>query len=100
MPYCVISAMGYLLSQNIDFQNAWQFWVLKSKPIDFHWFKNGPDILLLIVIIIFVLTGMLQIIGSYFRSNVETRRSKLAMLVLTSVIVEEVIVPTLMLDNW
>ena len=81
MPYYVVSSIGYLFSFKFDFYNSWQFWVIKSKVIDFHWFKNGPEILLIITLLVFVFVGVLQVIGSYFRSNVDTRRSKLAMLV-------------------
>ena len=81
MPYYVVSSIGYLFSFKFDFYNSWQFWVLKNRVIDFHWLKNGPEILLIIALLIFVFVGVLQVIGSYFRSNVDTRRSKLAMLV-------------------
>lgn len=81
MPYYVVSSIGYLFSFKFDFYNSWQFWVLKNRLIDFHWLKNGPEILLIIALLIFVFVGVLQVIGSYFRSNVDTRRSKLAMLV-------------------
>ncbi len=81
MPYYVVSSIGYLFSFKFDFFNSWQFWVLKNKRIDFHWFKNGPEILLIVTLLVFVFVGVLKVIGSYFRSNVDTRRSKLAMLV-------------------
>lgn len=81
MPYYLVSAIGYLFNFNLDFFNTWQFWVIQNKRLDFHWLKDGPEILLLILVLVFVFVGVLQIIGSYFRSNVETRRSKLAMLI-------------------
>lgn len=81
MPYYIVSSIGFLFSFEFNFNNTWQFWILKNKEIDFHWLKDGPEILLIFVLLIFVFVGVLQVVGSYFRSNVETRRSKLAMLV-------------------
>lgn len=81
MPYYIVSSVGFLFSFNFSFSNTWQFWVLKTKTIDFHWLKDGPEILLIFILLIFVFVGVLQVVGSYFRSNVETRKSKLAMLV-------------------
>ena len=81
MPYYVVSSIGYLFSFKFDFYNSWQFWVIKNKVIDFHWLKNGPEIFLIIAMLVFIFVGVLKVIGSYFRSNVDTRRSKLAMLV-------------------
>ncbi len=81
MPYYIVSSVGFLFSFNFSFSNTWQFWVLKTKTIDFYWLKDGPEILLIFILLIFVFVGVLQVVGSYFRSNVETRKSKLAMLV-------------------
>ena len=81
MPYYVVSSIGFLFSFQFSFSNTWQFWVLKNKVIDFHWLKDGPDVLLIFIMMVFVFVGVLQVVGSYFRSNVETRKSKLAMLV-------------------
>ena len=81
MPYYIVSSIGFLFSFQFSFNNTWQFWVIKNKALDFHWFKDGPEILLVVILLVFVFVGVLQVVGSYFRSNVETRRSKLAMLV-------------------
>jgi len=81
MPYYLVSAIGYLSNFSYDFYNTWEFWVIRNKTLDFHWLKDGPEILLLFLLLIFVFVGVLQVVGSYFRSNVETRRSKLAMLI-------------------
>ena len=81
MPYYLVSAVGYIFDFKIHFLNAWQFWVIKKKVIDFHWFKDGSELLLLFILLLFVFLGNSQLIGSYFRSNVETRRSKLALIV-------------------
>ena len=81
MPYYIVSSIGFLFSFQFSFNNTWQFWIIKNKVLDFHWFKDGPEILLIVLLMVFIFVGVLQIVGSYFRSNVETRRSKLAMLV-------------------
>lgn len=81
MPYYIVSSIGFLFSFQFSFNNTWQFWIIKNKALDFHWLKDGPEILLVVILLVFVFVGVLQVVGSYFRSNVETRRSKLAMLV-------------------
>jgi hypothetical protein len=81
MPYYLVSSIGFLSNFSCDFYNIWQFWVIKNRNLDFHWLKDGPEVLLLLLLLILVFVGVLRIIGSYFRLNVETRRSKLAILI-------------------
>ncbi len=87
MPYYLVSSVGYLTSASIDFMTAWKIWIVKYEPVNFKWLSNGWDLLLIISFSLIAVLGLMKFYGNYYRYNVETRRSKLAMSVISGYLI-------------
>lgn len=87
MPYYLVSSLGYLTSASIDFMTAWKIWIVKYEPVDFKWLSNGWDLLLILSFSLIAVFGLMKFYGNYYRYNVETRRSKLAMSVISGYLI-------------
>ncbi len=83
MPYYLIASLSFLISNELQFLNVWEFWIVVFKEVKFEWGKNGMDLLVIGVTMIYGLFGLARFFGTFYRSNVETRRSKLAMAVIS-----------------
>jgi len=87
MPYYLVSSVGYLTSASIDFMTAWKIWIVKYETVQFRWLSNGWDLLLILSFSLIAVFGLMKFYGNYYRYNVETRRSKLAMSVISGYLI-------------
>ena len=87
MPYYLIASLGYLFSTDLNFMNVWKYWRVNQVTESLSWGKNGLDWVLMLSFIAISLLGEMKFYGTYFRYNVETRRSKLALSVIAGFIV-------------
>jgi hypothetical protein len=77
MPYYLISSIGYLASTTLNFKTVLLLW---NVPIQAHDFiVPRLDWTVIINLILVALFGVFKVFGSYYRYNVESRRSRLAM---------------------
>jgi hypothetical protein len=80
MPYYLLSSLGYLLSTNINFSTLLGIWrESASLSRGFEWTEHVQDVILLANLLLVSLFGVIKVLSSYYRFNVETRRSRLAM---------------------
>lgn len=80
MPYYLLSSLGYLLSTNINFSTLLGIWrESASFSRGFEWTEHVQDVILLANLLLVSLFGVIKVLSSYYRFNVETRRSRLAM---------------------
>ncbi len=86
MPYYLIASLGYLFSTELNFMNVWKYWRVNQVTEALTWGKNGLDWILMLSFIAVSLLGAMKFYGTYFRYNVETRRSKLALSVIAGFI--------------
>lgn len=78
IPYYLISSVGYLASTELNFKSAIKLWNVSLVELS----KGGLSSIDLIVIVNLLLVGIFgafKVFGSYFRYNVDARRSRLAM---------------------
>lgn len=77
MPYYLISSIGYLASTTLNFKTVLLLW---NVPIQAHEFSVPRlDWTVIINLILVALFGVFKVFGNYYRYNVESRRSRLAM---------------------
>ena len=100
MPYYLVASFGYLFSTELNFMNVWKFWRVNQVVEPLSWGKNGLDWILMLSLIIVGLMGALKFYGAYFRYNVETRRSKLALSVIAGFIVMVFIFRSKQYENY
>lgn len=86
MPYYLIASLGYLFSTDLNFMNVWKYWRVNHVTEPLSWGKNGLDWIVMLSFIAVSLLGAMKFYGTYFRYNVETRRSKLALSVIAGFI--------------
>lgn len=79
MPYYLIASLSFLISSKLQFFNVWEFWIVLFKEVKFEWGKNGMDLIFIGINLVYGLFGLARFFGTFYRTNVETRRSKMAM---------------------
>jgi len=80
MPYYLLSSLGYLLSTNMNFSTLLGVWrESASFNRGFEWTEHVWDVILLANLLLVSFFGVIKVLSSYYRFNVETRRSRLAM---------------------
>jgi len=82
IPFYIIASLGYLFSWDWSISNNWRSWLLVDRSSGLNWTNSYKDFIVICLLIIIALIGLFRQIGAYFRYNVETRRSLLAMMVL------------------
>lgn len=82
IPFYIIASFGYLFSWDWSISNNWRSWLLVDRSSGLNWTNSYKDFIVICLLIITALIGLSRQIGAYFRYNVETRRSLLAMMVL------------------
>lgn len=100
MPYYLIASLGYLFSTELNFMNVWKYWRVNQVTETLSWGKNGLDWVLILSFIAISLLGAMKFYGTYFRYNVETRRSKLALSVIAGFIVMVFIFRSKQYENY
>ena len=80
MPYYLLSSLGYLFSTDINFSTLLGVW-RESASLNrgFEWTEHVWDVVLLANLLLVSFFGVIKVLSSYYRFNVETRRSRLAM---------------------
>lgn len=87
MPYYLLSSLGYLLSTNINFSTLLGVWrESASFNRGFVWTEHVWDIVLLANLFLVTFLGVIKVLSSRYRFNVETRRSRLAMSLISAFI--------------
>jgi hypothetical protein len=79
LPYYLISSIGYLFSTKVNFTSSIQIWRSQAiwKPlVSSVW---NLDLIIILNLILVSFFGVVKVFGSYYRYNVEARRSRLAM---------------------
>jgi len=80
MPYYLLSSVGYLLGAPLDFKSTLLIWNGVKIPGTSFFHQLGLiEIGVLCFVILFGLYGSMKIFGSYYRHNIDARRSRLAM---------------------
>jgi len=100
MPYYLIASLGYLFSTELNFMNVWKYWRVNQVTETLSWGKNGMDWILILSFIAISIVGAMKFYGAYFRYNVETRRSKLALAVIAGFIVMVFIFRSKQYENY
>ena len=80
IPYYLVSSIGYLASTDLNFKSALQLWNLKLTNTEIGAF-NIPsfDWIVIANLMLVGIFGAIKVFGSYYRYNVDSRRSRLAM---------------------
>lgn len=79
MPYYLISSVGYLLSTELNFVTSIQIWRTQAAlKLSSNRLWN-LDFIVVVNLILVSLFGVFKVFSSYYRYNVESRRSRLAM---------------------
>ncbi len=80
MPYYLISSIGYLSASELDFKSTLALWNFRDLRIleNSKGFANLDWILVANVLLVAVF-GVIKVFSSYYRFNVDSRRSRLAM---------------------
>ncbi len=80
IPYYLISSVGYLASTDLNFKSTLQLWNMNIRRADWDDFTvPGLDWIVVANLILVALFGVFKVFGSYYRYNVDARRSRLAM---------------------
>ena len=82
IPFYIVASLGYLFSWDWSISNNWRSWLLDVRSTGVDWTNSGLDITTILLMVMIALFGVLRQVSTYYRFNVETRRSLLAMMVI------------------
>ena len=82
IPFYIVASLGYLFSWNWSISDNWRSWLLTGNSIGVDWTKSSRDIIAILLLVVIAFMGVIRQISTYYRFNVETRRSLLAMMVI------------------
>ncbi len=82
IPFYIVASLGYLFSWDWSISNNWRSWLLDIRSTGLDWTKSSLEIITLILLVMIALFGVIRQVRTYFRFNVEIRRSLLAMMVI------------------
>ncbi len=78
IPYYLISSIGYLASTELNFKSILKLWNLNLVEIP-NLRLSSLDLIVIVNLLLVGVFGAFKVFGSYFRYNVDARRSRLAM---------------------
>lgn len=78
IPYYLISSIGYLASTEMNFKTILKLWNLRLIEVP-KIQLSSLDLIVLVNLLLVGVFGSFKVFGSYFRYNVDARRSRLAM---------------------
>lgn len=83
MPYYLIASFGYLFSTDINFKSLLSVWREPTSSLQFLWTEHIWEYSLIGNLLLIGFFGVFKVGSTYYRYNVETRRSRLAMLLIS-----------------